>query len=316
MRQQFETAIRLTLAAQVRNRLAWVLLVAFVPVWYLLIGSMISHVGTVFRLRATGAGIVVDGHDLTLVTAGLSAITLITGFVVFAAVRRSLPFDRRLVLSGYRHSALIAAKTTAALAQAVGIGAYAAAVMLVFWRPAGIWAIAAAFILGAATYAAFGLLIGVLVRGDLEGFFLIIMISMLDTFLENPVDNPLANKPILEFFPSYAPTQFAAAGAFHHQVLASMAALSLAWTAAFALLGLAVLRLRLPQPAHRPQQASGTSRQARTAAGPGTPLAGPDSNRPTAPVTSPAPHRGPSRPSRQLSPQPAPSEPLRRSHNR
>ena len=101
MRQQLETAIRLTLAAQLRNRLAWVLLVAFVPVWYLLIGSMIAHVGTVFRLRATGAGIVVDGHDLTLVTAGLSAITLITGFVVFAAVRRSLPFDRRLVLTGY-----------------------------------------------------------------------------------------------------------------------------------------------------------------------------------------------------------------------
>ena len=130
----------------------------------------------------------------------------------------------------------------------MGIGAYAAAVMLVFWRPAGIWAIAVAFILGAATYAAFGLLIGVLVRGDLEGFFLIIMISMLDTFLENPVDNPLANKPILEFFPCYGPTQFAAAAGFHHQVLASMAALSLAWTAAFALLGLAVLRLRLPRP--------------------------------------------------------------------
>jgi ABC-2 type transport system permease protein len=256
MHQQLKTAIRLTLAAQIRNRLAWILLVAFVPVWYLLIGSMISHAGTTFRLRATGTAIMVDGHDLTLITAGLSAITLITGFVVFAAVRRSLPFDRRLVLSGYRHSALTAAKTTAALAQAIGIGAYAAAVMLAFWRPAGIWAIAAAFILGAATYAAFGLLTGVLVRGDLEGFFLIIMISMLDTFLENPVDNPLANKPVLEFFPSYAPTQFAAAGAFHHQALASMAALSLAWTAAFALLGLAVLRLRLPRPARRPDPAS------------------------------------------------------------
>jgi len=246
MRQQLETAIRLTLAAQVRNRLAWILLVAFVPVWYLLIGSMISHAGTGFRLRATGTGIMVDGHDLTLITAGLSAITLITGF---AAVRRSRPFDWRLMLSGYRHSALMAAKTTAALAQAVGIGAYAAAIMLIFWRPAGTWAIAAAFILGAATYAAFGLLIGVLVRGDLEGFFLIIMISMLDTFLENPVDNPLANKPILEFFPSYGSTQFAAAGAFHHQVLANMAAVSLGWTAAFALSGLIVLRLRMPRPA-------------------------------------------------------------------
>jgi ABC-2 type transport system permease protein len=296
MRRQLETAVRLTLAAQVRNRLAWVLLVAFVPVWYLLIGSMIPHAGTGFRLRATGTDIVVDGHNLTLVTAGLSAITLITGFVVFAAVRRSRPFDRRLVLSGYRHSALIAAKTTAALAQAVGIGAYAATVMLVFWRPAGIWAIAAAFILGAATYAAFGLLIGVLVRGDLEGFFLIIMISLLDTFLENPVDNPLANKPILEIFPSYAPTQFAAAGAFHHQVLASMAAVSLAWTAAFALLGLAVLRLRLPRPARRPHQASSTSRHAHATADSGTPLAGPDSPRATAPITSPAPALQPPRP--------------------
>src|SRR5207247_11396195 len=75
------------------------------------------------------------------------------------------------------------------------------------------------------------------------------MIDLLDTFLENPVDNALPNKPLLEFFPSYGPTQFAAAGAFHHQVLVSMAAVSRGWTAAFALLGLAVLRMRMPRPA-------------------------------------------------------------------
>jgi ABC-2 type transport system permease protein len=248
MSQQLDTAVRLSLAGQVRNRLAWVLLFVFVPVWYLLIGSMIPHAGTSFRLRATGATLVVDGHDLTLITAGLSAITLITGFVVFAAVRRSRPFDRRLVLSGYRPAALIAAKTSAALVQAVAVGAYAAIIMLFFWRPQAVWSIAVTFMLAAATYAAFGLLIGVMVRGDLEGFFLIIMISMLDTFLENPVDNPLANRPLLEFFPTYAPTQFAAAGVFHHQVLVSTIGLSLAWTAAFALLGLAMLWLRLPRP--------------------------------------------------------------------
>ena len=90
-----------------------------------------------------------DGHNLGLITAGLSAITLITGFVVFAAVRRSLPFDRRLVLSGYRPAALIAAKTNAALVQAVAIGAYAAIVVLFFWRPPGLWMIALAFMLSA-----------------------------------------------------------------------------------------------------------------------------------------------------------------------
>jgi ABC-2 type transport system permease protein len=261
MRQQLDTAIRLSLAGQVRNRFAWILLVAFVPVWYLLIGSMISHTRVAFLLRATGTTLVVDAHNLTLISAGLSSITLITGFVVFATVRRSRPLDRRLVLSGYRPSALIAAKTCGALVQAVAIGAYAAIIMLFFWRPAGVWTIAVTFMLAAATYAALGLLIGVLVRGDLEGFFLIIMVSLLDTFLENPVDNPLANKPILEFFPSYGPTQFAAAGAFHHQALASMAAVSLAWTAAFALLGLLVLRLRMPRPARVTAPARSTSVQ-------------------------------------------------------
>ena len=119
MRQQLDTAIRLSLAGQVRNRFAWILLVAFVPVWYLLIGSMIAHHGIGFSLQATGATLVVDGHNLTLITAGLSSITLITGFVVFAAVRRTRAFDRRLVLSGYRPAALIAAKTGGALVQAV-----------------------------------------------------------------------------------------------------------------------------------------------------------------------------------------------------
>ena len=275
MRQQLDTAIRLSLAGQVRNRFAWILLVAFVPVWYLLIGSMISHTRVAFLLRATGSTLVVDAHNLTLISAGLSSITLITGFVVFATVRRSRPFDRRLVLSGYRPSALIAAKTCGALVQAVAIGAYAAIIMLFFWRPAGVWTIAVTFMLAAATYAALGLLIGVLVRGDLEGFFLIIMVSLLDTFLENPVDNPLANKPILEFFPSYGPTQFAAAGAFHHQALASMAAVSLAWTAAFALLGLLVLRLRMPRPARVTAPARSTSVQPPPPAGSSTSVESP-----------------------------------------
>jgi len=122
------------------------------------------------------------------------------------------------------------------------------------------------------------LLVGVLVRGDLEGFFLIIMISLLDTFLENPMENPLANQPILEFFPSYGVTQFAGTGVFHHQALASMMALSLAWTAAFALLGLVVLRLRLPRPAWPTRAASA-----------GSPEPAPPSHQPAPPHHQPAP---------------------------
>jgi hypothetical protein len=79
------------------------------------------------------------------------------------------------------------------------------------------------------TYGALGLLLGVLVEGDLEGFFLIIMGSLIDTFLQNPLGNPIANKPVPQWFPSFGPMQFAVGGAFGHTALWGHLALGLAW---------------------------------------------------------------------------------------
>lgn len=61
---------------------------------------------------------------------------------------------------------------------------------------------------------------------------------------KTPLGNPLANKPALEWFPSFGPMQFAVGGSLGHTALWSHLALSLAWTLAFALTGLAVLHLR------------------------------------------------------------------------
>jgi hypothetical protein len=101
------------------------------------------------------------------------------------------------------------------------------------------------------TYGALGLMLGVLVRGDLEGFFLIIMIGLFDTFLQNPVGNPLANKPVLQYFPSFGPTQFAVGGAFDHVALWPYLALGVGWAAALATVGLIVFRIRTRRPRRR-----------------------------------------------------------------
>ena len=122
---------------------------------------------------------------------------------------------------------------------AVVAAAYTSLVLLAFWWPglAGWAAILAAFTVIALAYGALGLLLGVLVRNDLEGFFLIIMGSLMDTFLHNPLGNPLANKPVLQWFPSFGPTQFAVVGAFGHTALWDYLTLGLAWPAAFAAVG-------------------------------------------------------------------------------
>jgi hypothetical protein len=122
------------------------------------------------------------------------------------------------------------------------------------WRPspAGWAAILAGFTAIALTYGAFGLLLGVLVKGDLEGFFLIIMSGLMDTFLQNPLGNPLANKPILEYFPSFGPMQFATGGSLARTALWGHLALGLVWAAGFAVSGLAVFHLKTRTLRHAP----------------------------------------------------------------
>ncbi|MBN9386418.1 MAG: hypothetical protein J0I20_00065 [Chloroflexi bacterium] len=44
------------------------------------------------------------------------------------------------------------------------------------------------------------------------------MISLMDTLLQNPVGNPAANKEFLKFFPSYSSMQLTVAGEFTDNV--------------------------------------------------------------------------------------------------
>ncbi|WP_432138504.1 MULTISPECIES: ABC transporter permease [unclassified Streptomyces] len=249
---QFSTALRFSVRDQTRNRLAGLLLVLFVPVWYLVMDAMASGESLDFKLYATGEVLHVDGGRLTLISAGLNSVTMIAGFVVFDAVRKAVAFDRRLVFAGYRQSTLIGAKTLAVAAVSSAIALYTALAVLFFWRPtaAGWFAVLAGFTVIALTYGALGLLLGVLVKRDLEGFFLIIMGGLMDTFLQNPLGNPLANKPVLQWFPSFGPMQFAVGGSFGGTALWGHLFLGLAWAVAFGAVGLVVFRLRTRDRTH------------------------------------------------------------------
>ena len=251
--RQFPIAWRFALRSQTRNRLAWLLLIAFVPVWYELMQEIAGHTPLTFKLYATGRVLTVDGGHLTVITAGLNAVTMITGFAIFAAIRRTLAFDKRLVFAGYRQATLITAKTLAIAVVAAAVAGYTSLVLLAFWQPglAGWAAVAAGFTVIALAYGALGLLLGVLVRNDLEGFFLIIMGSLMDTFLQNPLGNPVANKPVLQWFPSFGPMQFAVGGAFGHTALWGHLALGLAWTAAFTAIGLVIFQVKTRNRTHR-----------------------------------------------------------------
>jgi hypothetical protein len=234
------TSVRYALIEQARNRFAIGLLVVFVPVWDWLFGVLIPATPVAFKLQSTGDYLQVSGHDVTVLTSGFNAITLIVAFMIFTATRRNAAFDRRLALAGLPQMMAIAAKTTAIIVVSTLVSLYAAIVLEVFWRPAAFGAVWLGYLLDALTYGALGLLLGVLVSSELAGFFLIIMVSLLDTTLQAPIENPLANKDFLAAFPSYGPMQVAVSGGFGHGVPGGGVVLALAWFVGFALAGLVI----------------------------------------------------------------------------
>lgn len=243
------TATRYALFEQGRNRLALGLLLVFVPLWYYLVLLIAQGPTLAFKFWSTGKLLTVDGGNLTLLTAGLNSITLIIGFMFFASTKRGMPFDRRLVLSGYPQAVLMLGKLLAMLVVTALVAFYVTLILFAFWQhghPTDLPLIWLSFWCAALIYGGFGLLLGVLVTNELAGFFLVIMVSQIDTFLQNPLGNPLGNQPVLKDFPSFGATQLAVAGGFTRLFPWEDVGLSLAWFAGFAVLGLLIFWWHTP----------------------------------------------------------------------
>lgn len=179
-------------------------------------------------------------REVAYLSLGLNAITLIIGFMFFASTRKNIQFDHRLVLCGYPQSVLILAKLTSLLLVAIVISFYTTLVLSAYWNSFSLSTVWIGFFCLTLSYGGLGILLGVLVSDELEGFFLIIMISLIDSFIQNPSGNALADKDVVKAFPAFAPMQIAVAGGFTHVLPGSYILFSLAWFVGFALLGLAV----------------------------------------------------------------------------
>ena len=131
---RYRTAVRYITAEYLRNRTALFLLVVFVPLWCELMVATMPHDPVSFRFRPTGGFLSVDSQGISVLTAGLNAITLIVGFLIFSTTKRGISFDHRLVLCGYPQRILLAAKLTAMAVATCAVTGYATLVLLLFYH--------------------------------------------------------------------------------------------------------------------------------------------------------------------------------------
>ncbi|MCZ0206400.1 hypothetical protein ACIG54_05210 [Streptomyces achromogenes] len=235
--------LRCTLLGHLRSRMAVLLAVAFIPAWILVARLCAPDRKLRFSLEAEGIDVLAPANHVSQVANALAAVTLVTGFSMFMETFKAGETDRRLVLAGYPKLRMLLAKVTAVALVTALVAVYTMAVLgssLPVNQPGPLTL--AVFSAGLA-YGGIGLLLGSLVRGELEGFFLVIMLSLVDTGLQNPVLN-VADLTGLRALPLYGACQSALAAAFTSVTPWSYGLLSFAWSAATSALALLAFHVR------------------------------------------------------------------------
>jgi ABC-2 type transport system permease protein len=240
----YVTATRFALIEQARNRLALVIVLLFIPLWICLAHAVADATPVPFFVRPAGRSVTVHANTLATITGALQAIALIVGFMMFIATARSAPFDRRLVQAGYPRLSLVLAKVSSLVLAAAAVAVYTTAWMQLYWRPQELVLLAASLFLGALIYGGIGIMLAAVLRGELAGMFLLIMVSFVDLGLQNPIATPVAASPVVRALPAYGAMQCAITSVGLRLVPWSYLALGLCWAVGTAAIGITAFVLR------------------------------------------------------------------------
>ncbi|WP_406351239.1 ABC transporter permease [Streptomyces sp. NBC_01635] len=271
------TATRYDLVAHARNRFALLLVVLFVPTWISLVYLTIPGRAVSFHLAATGETVSPPGSRLTQITGAVNAVTLVTGFMMFAATFAAGRFDLRLAMAGFPRTHLVLARTVSLALISAVLAAYATAVTCTAWMPKQPLLLAAALFCAAMTYGVLGVVFGSLLHREVEGMFAMVMTSVVDVALQNPVLSSGADSQLLRLLPTYGTVQAATTAGFSTSPATSRFGLQLLWFAATALLALLAFH-------HRTRDALPGRRRRDRPAAPRPFLALPASRRPSGTV--------------------------------
>ncbi|KAA2257517.1 ABC transporter permease [Solihabitans fulvus] len=253
----YRVAVGYSLLALARNRLAIVLLVWLIPLAITLVNLVVTREEVPFAFRGTGEVLLVGGEKMTMISGSLNAAALLVGFMMFSAAHRSGVFDRRLIAAGYSRIALLLAKATTLVVAAGMVAAYATLCIRFYWSPLQPVVLGVGIFVSGVVYGAMGLFLALFLPGELEGMVAIIMVSVIELGLQNPIASPNAAASLVRFLPSYGAMQTCVGAAFTDVLPARQLALSCGWLVGF---GLVVLAAFL---AHTRVHLSGTQQRRR-----------------------------------------------------
>jgi ABC-2 type transport system permease protein len=191
-----------------------------------------------------------DERQLSLVFLGTTAVSFLACFLAFNLVHKRRAVDARLVLAGFRAHEVLLAKMLVLLVLASMLAGYETAILRPWVVPRQAVRVVAGFFFGGLTYGCLGLLVGALVKQELEGIFVIVLLTNVDVgWLQNPLYYAHSQgRALIRALPGYGPAQLAVAGAFSDEQPRGALARAALWAVGTLVAALLAFGLRITPP--------------------------------------------------------------------
>lgn len=216
--RQLWTGIAMTFRELLRSRYI-LLLVMVMPVLFFNMISLTSsahEIGVVLGAFSDEEVIRAGDRQIALVFFGNGAISLIACFIGMKLVQRQQEVSRRLVLCGYRSATVLMSRLGTIVLSLFPLGLYVGGLLLLFFMPERVVAVVLGFVLSGLIYAACGVLIGALLRGEVEGVLAIVLLANIDAvWMQHPAYYTASeHREVITWLPGWFPTQLSMIAAF------------------------------------------------------------------------------------------------------
>jgi hypothetical protein len=186
-------------------------------------------------------------RNISLIFFSLTSTGFLVSFLALSLIQSNSEVNRRLVICGYHPFELLISNLVALLLIIILTATYIGLLINIFFQVHHFFDYIFGLTLIGFVYGCYGLMVGSLVRGRLEGIFLIVMLANIDAgWLQNPMYYAEAsNNAIIRFLPAYYPAQSAIIAAFTDYSVSRAAFFSLLYGTCFLVISLMVYYNRM-----------------------------------------------------------------------
>ena len=227
-----------------RRRVVLMLLV-LMPVVFLSVVEMTASTKMIlFRLASLDKMIFIEESQkqISLIFFSVTSTGFLVSFLALNLIQINSNVNRRLVICGYHPFELLISNLLSLLLVIFFIAIYIGLLINAFFSVKHLPMYISGLVLIGFVYGCYGLAIGSLLKGKLEGIFLIVLLANIDAgWLQNPMYYAEAqNNIIIRYLPAYFPSQSAIIAAFTDYSAANARFFSIIYGSGFLILSLLI----------------------------------------------------------------------------